>query len=383
MTQTTADLSNWRTAPHSRWSFSHVDELLRVANIAHGDAVTLPEGEALALDEVKCGSGTVAGFLRHSSTDGFLVLHKGKIVAETYPNMSASARHILFSVSKSVTGTLAGVLVAEGKLDPDAPVVHYVPEVKHAAYRDCTVRHVLDMTVDLDFEENYLDTTGDFARYRVSTGWNLPNPQLGNEGLHDFLTTVKPAHSRHGEVFKYISPNSDLLGWILERASGVSVAQLLSDKIWKPMGAETDAFITVDKKGGARTAGGINTTLRDLARFAEMMRNEGKVGTRQIVPAEWVRDICTGGSREAWARGAMNHLFPNVSYRAKWYKANDAAQSFYALGIHGQWIYVNPKAEVTIVKFSSQPEPVNDAMDVQTMAACVAIAGVLGGSHEI
>lgn len=372
-----ANLSNWRTAPFNRWSFTHVDELIPAANIAHGRAAPLPKGEALDLGKLRLATGTVATLLEESATDGFLVAHQGRIVAELYPNMAAETRHIMFSVSKSVTGTLTGILVAEGKLDPDAPVLDYLPEVKHSAWRDARVRHVLDMTVDMDFVEDYLDTRSDFARYRVSTGWNPPNPDLGSEGLHAFLATVKPAQSRHGETFYYASPSSDLLGWLLERVSGQPFAQLLSEKIWQPMGAEADAFITVEAKGGARTAGGINTTLRDLARFGELMRNDGMANGRQVVPAAWVKDIRDGGSREAWSRGAMTHLFPHGSYRAKWYKANDADGSFHAIGIHGQWIYVNPRAGVTAVKFSSQPDPVNDALDLRTLEAFARVAQAL------
>jgi CubicO group peptidase (beta-lactamase class C family) len=291
--------------------------------------------------------------------------------------MQANSAHILFSVSKSVTGTLTGILVADGKLDPDAPFLELLPELKNSAYRDCSLRHVLDMTVDLTFDENYLDTTGDYARYRASTRWNPPNPLFGDVGLHEFLTSIKPAQSRHGETFSYISPNSDLLGWIVERAGGKPVAQLISEKIWQPMGAEADARITVDGKGAARTAGGMITGLRDLARFGELMRLDGFANGRQIVPATWVRDIRQNGSRTAWAKGAMVHLFPHGSYRAKWYKSNDADGCFYAIGIHGQWIYVNPRAEVTVVKFSSQPDPVNDALDLQTLEAFATIARAL------
>lgn len=378
MNKTQVDLSNWRIAPHSHWSFNHVDKLIATQTIAHGKAAQLPNGATLDLGKVKLAEGSIADFLGRTSTDGFLVLHRGKIIAKTTPNMELASRHILFSISKSVTGTLAGILVAEGLLDPDAPVVEYLPEVKDSAYGDCTVRHVLDMTVNLNFDENYLDKKGDYARYRVSTGWNPPNPDFGNIGLHEFLGTIRKAQSRHGEKFVYVSPNSDLLGWILERASGGPFSQLLSEKIWQPMGAEADAYITVDAKGGARTAGGIATTLRDLARFGELMRNDGKVNGKQIVPATWVNDIRENGSRQAWARGSMVTLFQKGSYRSKWYKANDEDGSFYAIGIHGQWIYVNPKAAVTAVKFSSQPDPVNDAMDVETVAAFEAIARAVG-----
>lgn len=379
MTQTPVTLANWRIAPHNRWSFSNVSELLRTEPIAAAASAPLPQGEALDLASVRLAKGTVADVLAETSTDGFLLLHKGRIAAETYPNMTPATRHILFSVSKSVTGTLTGILVGEGKLDPEAPVVDYLPEVKHSAYRDARLRHVLDMTVDLDFEENYLDTKSDFARYRVATGWNPPNPDLGSEGLHQFLTTVKPKHGRHGEMFYYASPSSDLLGWLLERVSGQRFANLLSKKLWQPMGAEAEAFITVEARGGARTAGGINATLRDLARFAELMRNGGSANGRQLVPRNWIADIREAGSREAWSRGSMLHLFPQGSYRAKWYKANDADGSFYAIGIHGQWIYVNPRAEVTAVKFSSQPDPVNDAQDLQTLQMFAGLAQELAG----
>ncbi len=378
MTQKPADLANWRIAPFNRWSFNHVDELIATQPIAHGKAAALPSGSPLDLSRVKLAQGTVTEFLDRSSTDGLLVLHRGKIVAETLPNMTKDTRHILFSVSKSVTGTLAGILVNEGLLDPEQYVSHYLPEVKASAYRDCTVRHVLDMTVDLNFEENYLDQKGDYIRYRVATGWNPPNPDFGDAGLHEFLATVKPAQSKHGEKFFYVSPNSDLLGWILERVSGKPVAKLLSEKLWVPMGAEADAYITVDAKGGARTAGGIATTLADLARFGELMRHDGEANGKQIVPASWVKDIRENGSPEAWARGAMVNLFPKGSYRAQWYKDNAGDDSFYAIGIHGQWIYVNPATEMTAIKFSSQPDPVNDTLDLETVAALKAIARAVG-----
>ncbi len=378
MTQKTTTLANWRTAPHNRWSFSHVDKILPTAKIAHASPSKLDTGASLDLQKLEVSGVSVSDILTQTSTDGFLVLHRGKIAAELYANLEPLARHILFSVSKSVTGTLTGILVAEGKLDPDAPVTDYVPQVKSSAYADCTVRHVLDMTVDLAFVEDYLDTKGDFARYRAATGWNPPNPLFEDTSLHEFLATIKAAQSRHGEKFTYISPNSDLLGWVLERASGKPFAQLMSEKLWQPMGAEADAFVTVDVKGGTRTAGGINTTLRDLARFGELVRNDGQANGRQIVPQSWVTDICENGSRDAWAMGSMVRIFPHGSYRAKWYKANDSAETIYAIGIHGQWIYVNPQSQVTAVKFSSQPDPVNDAQDMLTLQMFDAIARECG-----
>jgi CubicO group peptidase (beta-lactamase class C family) len=370
-------LSNWRNAPFNRQSFQNIQGLLKTNVIAASTPAPLATGPSLDLDRITLAGKPVTTLLHDMFTDGLIVLHQGKIIAEHYPNLDARSQHILFSVSKSVTGTLSGILVGEGRLDPDAPVTTYLPEVKNSAYGTCTVRHVLDMTVDLDFVEDYLDTKGDFARYRVSTGWNPSNPAFGGEGLHEFLTTVKPAQSRHGEKFNYMSPNSDLLGWILERASGTPFAQLLSEKLWQPMGAEHDAFVTVDAKGAARTAGGITATLRDLARFAELMRKGGVANGKPIVPQNWITDILENGSREAWSKGSMTNLFPQGSYRSKWYKPNTPDATLCALGIHGQWIYINPRAEVTITKFASQPTPLDDAMDAQSLQIFGAIAKAL------
>ena len=147
------------------------------------------------------------------------MLQRGKVVTESYvPGRQPETPHIIFSVSKSVTGSVAGALVERGRLDPEAPVVRYIPEAAGSAYGDCSVRHVLDMTVGIDFEELYLDPDSDFGRYRVATGWN-PVPPGGKElDLRGFLVTLKRDRNPHGHVFHYVSPNSDLLGWLLERA---------------------------------------------------------------------------------------------------------------------------------------------------------------------
>jgi CubicO group peptidase (beta-lactamase class C family) len=375
------NLSNWRTAPHNTWSFQNVSAILRGDTIKSGQYTALAQGLRRDLDQISFtfqgAPTTVSAALDRAATDGFLVLHKGRVLAEYYPNLEPARQHILFSVSKSVTGTLTGILVAEGRLDPNAPVTEYVPEVAQSAYRDCTVRHVLDMVVDVNFIEDYLDTKGDFARYRVATGFNPPNPQFGNVALHGFLATVKPAASRHGEKFDYVSTNSDLLGWILERAIGQRFSDLLGEKICLPLGFESDVFIATDAEGSARTAGGICMSLRDLARFAEMVRIGGAAHGKQIVPQDWITDIRVEGSSEAWGRGSMTHLFPKGSYRSKWYKSNDADGSIYAIGIHGQWVYINSRAELTIVKFSSQALPVDDTLDLLNLQMFEAIASGL------
>jgi len=378
-------LANWRQAPWNNWAFRHVPEILPVMRIAHDPArvSALPQASRSLGDLEFSGPGGVrsslARVLAETATDGFLVLHKGRIAFEWDGNgLSAGDPHIVFSVSKSITGILAGILVERGQLDPDAPVVRYVPEAAGSAYGDCTVRHVLDMNVGIEFVENYLDTTGDFARYRVATGWNpLDNPALATD-LRRFLVTLQRDANPHGAKFHYASPNSDMLGWILERAGGTPYARLLTELIWQKLGAEADAHVTVDRAGAARAAGGICVTLRDLARFGEMVRNFGRVAERQIVPRWWIEDILRNGDQRPWlATETAAKFLPSGRYRSQWYIIGNHGGAYCAIGIHGQWIYVDPGAEMVIAKLSSQPLPVDEATDRLLLAAFDAIGAAL------
>jgi CubicO group peptidase (beta-lactamase class C family) len=358
------NLGNWRRSPWNRWAFRNVAEMLPVAKIPAqlGRQTEIPLGEPLG-DRLPDGSSLDAT-LRETETDGFLILRDGKLIAEWYGNdLDAATPHIVFSVSKSITAILAGVLVGQKRLDPDAPVTRYVPEVAGTAYGDCSVRHVLDMTVNIDFVEDYLDPHGPFARYRAAMGWNPVADPAATPSLHPFLTTLPHGKGAHGERFHYVSPNSDLLGWIVERAGGQRYAALLSELIWRPLGAGQDGYVTIDKGGAARAAGGICVTLRDLALFGEMIRNGGRIGTTEIVPADWIEDIRTAGDREAWKKGDLYALLPEGGYRSQWYQTGNAHGAFTAIGIHGQWLYIDPAARLVIAKLSSQALPVDDPLD--------------------
>lgn len=373
-------LETWRLAPFNRWSFQNVGELVPSAHVA-----AAPGGEEQAkslgalLEEnisLSRGSETVASFLKRSDTDGLTILKAGKLVGDwSAPHMQFGARHIVFSISKSVTAILAGILEGEGVFDPGAPVTEYIPEARGSAYGDASVRNVLDMTVSLDFEEDYLDPESVFARYRRSTLWN---PGGGSESLAAFLLTLPRLAEPHGQTYRYRSPNSDMLGILVERASGKRVSELLSEKLWLPLGAASEMAVTVDMEGTARTAGGMSMTPRDLARIGEMMRQGGTVNGRRVVPEAWVRDtVATGGSHEAWQRGTMAFLFPKGRYRNKWYQTGRDSGAYCGIGIHGQWIYVNPKTEVVIAKMSSQQDPVDDQLDVDIVAFLEAVSRII------
>jgi CubicO group peptidase (beta-lactamase class C family) len=368
-------LANWRTAPYSTQSFHRVDKIIPVSLIhASERACKLsPDSQsidAIVFEDQHGQERQLAEVLGSTVTRGLVVLRRGRVVAERYLNgYDGASPHILFSVSKSLTGALSGILVDQGRLDPDSPVARYIPEASNSAYGDCTVRHVLDMTVSSSFTEAYLDKKGEFARYRRAMLWNPAEPGEDPGTLHDFLATLRPAPEPHGAVFHYLSPNSDLLGWLLERASGQDFASLFSDLIWKPMGAEAGAYVTVDTIGSPRSAGGFCALPRDLARFGEMMR----LGGNGILPDWWVQDIRDGGNSEPWQKGEFFTMLPTGRYRSQWYQTGSSSGAFCAIGIYGQWLWIDPQREVVIAKVSAQTEPVDEDIDFTLIRAFGAI----------
>ncbi len=382
----TLNLANWRQPPHGRWAFHHVREIVPSERIACGDATSplsrAPTDALARLGMPGPGGGEIslAEWLGISNTDALLVAQRGRLVHEWYVEPAIEAHpHIVFSVSKSITGTLAGVLVEQGLIDPARPVVDYIPELADSGYRDARVQHVLDMAVRIEFVEDYTATRGPFVDYRTATAWHPCPVDAIDRGLHEFLGSLARADGEHGEVWQYKSPNSDLLGWLLERASGERAADLLARHVWQPMGAEADAYITVDRKGAPRTAGGLCVVPRDLLRFGELVRNRGAVDGRQVIPASWIDDCRNGGSHDAWRRGESAKDFTRGSYRNKWYNSGDEHGTMLAIGIHSQYIFIDPVAEVTVVKLSAQDEPLRTDLDSVNLRGFANIAAAIGG----
>ena len=376
------DLSNWRLTPYSSWAFQNVRELIPTAAInSCSDSFTLPQqltGQLAAIDYSGFDIGDLETFLQQCHTDSLLVLKNGVKVWQWHAQHCDSSKpHIVFSISKSITAMLAGILVNEDYVDVTKPVSYYLPGTRGSAYEDATVQHLLDMTVALDFDESYLDATGDYVRYRNATSWNPIDQSNPGPALEDFLYGIDKLNEEHGKVFRYRSPNSDLLGLLIERAAGIPYAQLLSTLIWQPMGAQTDAYVTVDRNTLARGAGGICVTLDDLARFGNLVLNQGTVNGKAIIPESWIKETITSGDRQAWLKGDFSFLLPKGCYHNKWYQTGNQDNCFMAIGIHGQWLYINPSTSVVIVKFSSQPEPVDDSLDTKWLQLLTKI------SHEI
>ena len=376
-----ADASFYRF-PQWRWSFSHWRELRPTIAVPRGSGPThhLVRTERPDLDAVTFVplGGTAPMSWRASLdanyTDGIVVLHRGQLIYERYFGaLNAERPHIAFSVTKSFFGTLAAMLVAEGALDPSANIRQYLPELAQSGFGDATVAQVLDMTTAIGFDENYTGSSSTMRFYSSACGFM---PRLKDPGVptstYAFLATV-PARGKHGDAFTYRTPNTDVVGWLMARATGKSLATVLSERLWSRIGAEDDAFLQVDDDGVSLAGLSLNARLRDLARFGELMRRGGEFNGQQIVPAAVVSDIRRGGSRDAFIKAGYATL-PGWSYHNQWWIAHDDHGVFMARGIHGQAIYVDPKAEMVIARFASHPLAGNVNLDPTSLPAYRAIA---------
>jgi CubicO group peptidase (beta-lactamase class C family) len=375
-------LDNWRQSPLSEWSFQHIRELIPTENIPPGKLSTVLQLDSDSFDdsllfEVPGLNGvpwTLAQLCDATNGSALLVSQHGKIVHEWYSHKSVAHNpHILFSVSKSIIGILTGIFVESGQIDITKKVALYLPEVKKSGFSECTIQQLLDMTTSLDFEDFTANPSTKVAEYWASTGWNPTYNHQRVSSLHGFLLSLEKGSNLHGSQYEYQSPNTDLLGWVLERISGQTIASLLSSLIWQPLQAEMAAYITIDQKGAARSAGGICTLPRDLLRFGQMILNKGRVGNSQIVSQQWIQDCFSGGNKVPWLNSDSSARFPNGGYRNCWYQIGNANGAIAAIGLHGQWLYIDPITNVTIVKNSAQTDPLNDLFGPIHIAAFEAI----------
>lgn len=368
--------------PQMRWSVANFRQLMPTVNVSRGLGQSSllerqPSNEIDALTFVPLGGGepmTWQQSLQANYTDGIIILHRGKLVYERYFGvLKPQGQHAAMSITKTFTGTLAALLVAEEKLDPERLVADYVPELAASGFGDASVRQLMDMTTGIHFSEDYADPKAEVWAH-AAAGNPLPKPAdyQGPRTYYEFLQTVKP-QGRHGEAFHYRTANSDALGWVIARVSGRNVAQLLSERIWSRLGAEQDAYMSVDSIGAPFAGGGLNAGLRDLARFGEMMRNEGRYNGTQILPAEVVADIRNGASREDFAKAGYR-LLPGWSYRNMWWVTHNGHDAFMARGVHGQALYIDPLAEMVIARFASHPVAGNAANDPTSLPAFEAVA---------
>ena len=384
-TESQVTLANWQDPPFNRWAFRHMRELIPSQLIAAspGDPSPLPAAHVPMPDppvwRLDGSAATAAEVFAGTYTDALVVLHDGRLVAERYDaGMTAATPHLLMSVSKSIVGCVAGVLADRGLLDPGAPVTAYVPEAGPSGYADATIRNLLDMRTGVAFRETYTALDAEVRVMERSMGWRPAQPG-DPAGAYPYLTTLGHA-GPHGAEFTYRSADSDMLGWACERASGTRMADLISALIWQPIGAERDAEITCDPLGSAIHDGGVSATARDLARFGQMLIDDGMARGYPVVPQAWLAGTRAPepGVREAFAATDHEFALPGGWYRNQfWVIPGHGGPALVCLGIHGQLIYADRAARTVVVKLSSWPDPQDTAYLLDTLRACATLAAHL------
>ena len=369
---------DWDRAPWNRWTFQHVREMAPTAQVWRGPGpVSALPAQPQEIDAIPFEAdgvpGTIGGFLETSYTDGMLVLHRGKVVAERYLNgMQPHTLHLSQSVAKSVVGTVAGILVGRGLLDPAAPLTHYLPELEGTAYRGATVRHVLDMTSGVVFDETYTALDSHMAQLDAACGWKERVNTDWPTHVWELILSLKEQECPHGASFRYRSIETDVLSFAMQRAAATPLAELVGRELWAPMGAEEDACFTVDAAGYALGDGGFNATLRDYARFALLHLRGGEIDGRRVVPAEWIAQT-RFEAEPALFGGVYHDVLPEGAYRNQFWIEDGKRRAYMARGVFGQLIYIDPEAEFAAVILSSWPEFVSTVRTRRALAAVRAI----------
>lgn len=367
--------------PWNRWAFQHIRELVPTATIRRAAAPSPLATGGPALDDFTFAGPdgretTFARMLDDTYTDAIYVWQNGRVLHESYHNgMTPHSLHLLQSVSKSVTAAAAGCLIADGLLDPARPITDVLPELAATAWQGATLQHVLDMTSGVRFTEDYTIRDSDVGKMDYASGWK-PAPQGVDISdwpacMWDQILGMQVAETDHGARFNYRSIETDVLGHAMMRAAGKSLPQIISERIWQPMGAAEDADMTVDRAGYGLACGGVSASLGDMARFGLMMLNGGRVGDRQVVPADWCHDIRHGAHGMYDEETAKD--WPNGAYRNQFWVEDNRLGRHYCFGVFGQMVMICPDTGFMAVKLSTWPDFVDDDLSNRTLAALVAV----------
>ncbi|OFE15389.1 hypothetical protein BA895_06660 [Humibacillus sp. DSM 29435] len=386
------DRPDGRSAPHNQGAFWRMSDLMPTLVVRSAEtarplsaASSGVDVRAVAVDRVDGTSAPLSSVLADSYTDACVVLHDGTVVFEEYADHGhPDLTHALMSVTKPLVGCVAAILIEREELDPARFVTDYVPELADSGYAGASVRDVLDMRSGIHFREEYDDPTSEASELGRWVAASQRGDDGDRGGLYPYLLTLE-ADSAHGGLFRYRSAETDVLGWVCERASGRSMADLLSLQVWAPMGAEHDAFLSCDGAGAPMHDGGLSATARDVARFGQMLLDGGTVpgsdgGREIVVPARWLRQAWAVDAdiRDAFARSPAELMFPGGWFRNQfWLRPGPYGDVLVCLGVYGQMVHVNRRTRTVCVKLSSWPTVGNPAFLQDTVKAFDAVGGAL------
>ena len=344
----------------SALAFRQMDQLFTTRTVARSGQIWQLPQDTHELDISYSWQGqnyTTSDFLERTYTNALLVMKDGNIISEIYRNNSGpDSRFIGWSMTKSVTSILIGCALEEGHINSlDESITDYIPELESGAYNNVSIRHIMQMRSGADYEERY-----DFANPGIAASNHISSLVKNNTRFADVARTLPQLHAP-GEVFQYKTIDTAVLGWLVERSTGMSVASYTEQCLWEPLGAEADGFYIMDGPPGVGrefSGAGFNATLRDYARVGQMVLNNGYANGQQIVSDEWIKQSTRPSGPEDGRRGG---------YGLQWWTIG-GSDAFAAIGLQGQYIYIDPETRTVIVKLSYFPPGDNSAEDGETQA---------------
>ena len=280
------------------------------------------------------------------NTDGLMILKDGEVLYENYWNKNKeNSRHIIWSVSKSFLSALVGIALDEGLIDDiNDPIIKYLKDFEGTGYEGVSIKNLLQMSSGIAFNEDYGDPDSDINRYARVTATGTSQ--------REFAKTLKNSREP-GTYNHYISLDSQMLGMLVAEVTNVTVKEYLYEKIWSQIGMQDDAFYLTDKQEVEMSLGGLNVTLRDMAKFGQLYLNKGNWNGKQVVPAEWVSNSTVPLGKHVQPNAGDQFTSDAWGYGYQWWIPGPGVSDYTAHGIYNQFIYVNPESGVVIAKTSS------------------------------
>ena len=355
-------------------NFSNMSDLTPTVSIKKSGAVHQFDHEPQALPTHYTYKGekkSLQDFLTRSSTTALLVLKGNDITFEDYfQGTTEFDRRISWSMAKSFLSAIFGVAVSEGHIkNLEQMVTEYVPELIGSGYEGVTIKNVLQMSSGVAFNEDYQEFNSDINRF---------GRLMALGGSFDDFAASLVNEREQGTFLHYVSIDTHVLGMVLRKATGRSIADYFEEKLWSKLGTEEDAIYITDSTGEPMVLGGLNLLTRDFARFGKLYLDDGQFAGQQVIPKEWVKASVTPDAPHL-KPGKRDSAELELGYGYQWWLPVDADEEFMALGIYDQFIYVNKKTNVVIVKNSANIDFMKNHFEsaLETTAAFRAIAASL------
>jgi 6-aminohexanoate-oligomer exohydrolase len=359
--------SDWKAWPHTPWALRNVERFLPTARVSAA-ADPLPLRLALEADfgpELALGRERLSwlDYLQAVHATAAIVIRDGRIVFEQYlQGATPSDRHCLFSITKTLVGFVALILSARGELDLGRDAAAYVPELRGTAFGRARLSDLLAMRDGVSFDETYGDPQAEIHAYSRHYWGGAPGGTLAALG-------ALPERAIHAGRFAYRTPVADVVGWALRRATGRSLAGLISELIWQPIGAEADALMILDTAGEEIAGTGFIARPRDLARLALALVRPGSAPFRSV--ADGVFAPGTG----ATIAGAGYTTRPGWAYSALTWSPGQGQAA--ALGVHGQRLFLDRSTRSAVILCAAAPSADTRHLDAFHAAALQTLRGEL------